>query len=202
MMPLVLASASPRRVALLKALGLELQVIPSDAEETLEGPSPTEVVLANAKLKCEAVAKGLDRPAIVIGADTVVVVENRVLGKPVDEAEARTMLSELSGKTHDVLTGIALVKVDSGECASAVERTGVTFRTLSPDDIDCFVQAVMPLDRAGAYTVDGPGSLLVAHYNGCYHNVLGLPIILLDNMLREIGDGLFGRMDASRARFL
>ena len=201
MIPIVLASASPRRRALLEALGIEVIVQTSSVDETLEG-DPETVVLRNAAAKREAVARQTAKSAIVIGADTIVVLEGQIMGKPASLDEARRMLGLLSGKRHEVLTGVAVVNTETGQEAEGVERTAVTFRRLSEEHIARFVEAVRPLDRAGAYTVDGPGTLLVARYEGCYQNVLGLPIILLDTLFGELGDGLFDRMRADAARFL
>lgn len=201
MIPIVLASASPRRRALLEALGIEAIVQVSGVAESIEG-APEDVALRNAVAKRDGVARQIAKSAIVVGADTIVVLEERIMGKPADLDEARDMLRLLSGKTHEVLTGVAVVNTDSGQEAGGVERTAVTFRSLSAENIERFVEAVRPLDRAGAYTVDGPGSLLVVRYQGCYQNVLGLPIVLLDTLLGELGDGLFGRVRADAARFL
>lgn len=201
MIPLVLASASPRRKALLIALGVEIEVVPSNAVETLEGP-PREVVLQNARAKRDDIAAKHEPPALIIGADTIVVLGDRILGKPADHDEARSMLSQLSGKTHSVLTGIAVVNTTTGQEAEEVERTDVTFRSLSSGEIDRFIEAVNPIDRAGAYTADGPGSLLIERYEGCYQNVLGLPIVRLDALLRVVGDDLSSRSNPKNAKFL
>ncbi len=201
-MRLVLASASPRRRALLAALGVVFEVIPSDAPESFEGASPAELVISNARAKRDETVARLDGPAIVIAADTLVFVDEHVLGKPADAAGARAMLSRLSGRSHQVLTGLALMDTASGKTAEGFESTDVQFRSLSPREIAQFVEAVNPLDRAGAYTVDGPGSLLVQGYQGCYQNVLGFPMVRLDLLLRELGVHLFDCMDGGRAIFL
>lgn len=201
MTPLVLASRSPRRRALLEALGLEIEVRVSDIDEATEGP-PHELVLVNARAKRDAVASRLEPPAIVIAADTIVVLAGRIMGKPADLNEAREMLRDLSGATHEVITGIALCNLESGRGAEGYEVTEVTFQDLSDAEIDTFVDTVKPTDRAGAYTVEGPGSLLVSRFKGCYHNVLGLPMVRLDQLLRSLDDGLFDRIDAEHARFL
>lgn len=201
MIPIVLASASPRRKALLEALGIAVQVLPSHTDELLDG-DPEFVALQNAVAKRDATAATLTEPALVIAADTIVVLGDRILGKPRDHAEARDMLRELSNKQHRVITGVAVVQTESGRNAAGIETTSVTFRDLTADQIERFVDAVNPVDRAGAYTVDGPGTLIVARYEGCYQNVLGLPIPRLENLLEEIGDSLFRRMDARSARFL
>ena len=112
------------------------------------------------------------------------------------------MVARLSGKTHQVITGLALIDTTTGRTAEGYESTDVRFRTLDPNEIDRFVDVVRPTDRAGAYTVDGPGSLLVAGYDGCYQNVLGLPMVRLDRLLRELDYSLFDLMNPSRAVFL
>jgi septum formation protein len=202
MIPLILASGSPRRRALLEALGLEVQVIPSDAEEVDAGRDPATIVINNARVKRDAVAAEVGGEAIVIGADTLVFLGDEVLSKPADAGEARSMLRRLSGATHQVRTGVAVVNTATGASHEAHEATAVTFRPLTDAQIARFVEVVNPLDRAGAYTVDGPGTLLVARYEGCYQNVLGLPIPLLDTLLCRMGVDLFGRMERGRARFL
>jgi len=198
---IVLASASPRRRALLEALGLTLDVITSDVEECCEGV-PSEVVVANARAKRDDVLPRVDGPALIIAADTLVFLDDHVLGKPEDLDAAREMIALLSGRTHQVITGLAVVDTATAKRAGGFECTCVTFRSLARDEIDAFVQAVKPTDRAGAYTVDGPGSLLVERYEGCYQNVLGLPLVRLDLLLREIGHSLFHLMDGSGAKFL
>ena len=199
--PIVLASASPRRKALLEALGIELDVVTSNAPETLEGV-PREVVIQNAIAKRDEVRSRTTTPSLIVAADTVVVIDDELLGKPVDLDAARAMLARLSGNTHSVLTGIAITHTGTDRKAEDVEETRVTFRDLSEEEIDLFVEAVHPLDRAGAYTVDGPGSLLVERYEGCYQNVLGLPLVCLDRLLRTIGDNLYSRIRADQAQFL
>lgn len=198
---IVLASASPRRKALLAALGLRFDVIVSGAPETASGP-PGQLVVENARAKRDDVAAGLTEPALVIAADTVVVLEDDVLGKPVDAAEARRMLRHLSGRTHQVYTGLSLADTGAGTAAEGFECTDVTFRALAEAEIDAFVEAVNPVDRAGAYTVDGPGSLLVERYDGCYQNVLGLPMVCLDRLLRPLGYSLFELMHGPASVFL
>lgn len=199
---LILASASPRRRALLAALGVDFEVITSEAPEVDAGEVPAAIVEANARAKRDAVARSLTEPAVVIGADTLVFLDEHVLTKPRDAEEARSMLRRLSGNTHQVVTGLAIVNTATGAHIEGAETTDVTFRTLSEAEIARFVAIVNPLDRAGAYTVDGPGSLLVARYDGCYQNVLGFPMVKLDKLLRQIGVNLFDRMDPARAVFL
>lgn len=198
---LVLASGSPRRKALLEALGLDITVRVADVEEIGVG-SPEAVVLHNARLKCETVAHESADHEIIIAADTIVVVDERILGKPRSLDEARAMLRDLSGRSHRVMTGVAVRGEVGHPLAEAVEITEVTFCVLNDADIDRFVEAVQPLDRAGAYTVDGPGSLLVAGYQGCYYNVLGLPLVRLHDLLKGLGLDLFERMNVEKTRFL
>ena len=197
----ILASASPRRKALLEALGLDIEVWPADVTERSDG-APGELVISNARLKRDAVALRAPAAARIIAADTVVTYGDRVLGKPSDMDEARRMLAALSGKTHRVYTGLAVTDTGQGRSAETYEVTEVTFRPLSGAMIEAFVEAVQPLDRAGAYTVDGPGSLLVERYSGCYQNVLGLPLVRLDRLLESIGLSLFSCINAERATFL
>lgn len=160
------------------------------------------MVVENACAKRDDIAGQLANPALVIAADTLVFLGDEPLGKPATLDEARAMLRRLSGQTHRVITGVAVCDTASAKNAMAHETTAVTFRDLTDNEIDRFVDAVRPLDRAGAYTVDGPGSLLVAQYEGCYQNVLGLPIVRLDAILRTIGYSLFELMDADRSVFL
>ena len=201
-MRIVLASASPRRRALLSALGLDIEIIPSNAPEIDEGAIPASIVIENAKRKRDDVASRPAPPSLVIAADTLVFLDAHVLSKPRDLDDARAMLRRLSGKTHEVVTGLAVADTNSGRRIEGHESTKVTFGELSNVEIDHFVHAVKPLDRAGAYTVDGPGSLLVARYDGCYQNVLGLPIVRLQKLLLELGHDLFEMMEAPRAKFL
>jgi len=203
----VLASASPRRRALLSALGLSFDIVTSDVEDSPEfqspeGVAPSDLVKAHARAKRDDVVARLHSPALVIAADTLVFLDDHILGKPGDAHEARDMLRALSGRTHQVITGIAVADTTTGRHAEGFETTEVTFRPLAYQEIECFVNAVNPVDRAGAYTVDGPGSLLVARYDGCYQNVLGLPIVRLDLLLREIGHDLFAMVDPARCAFL
>lgn len=200
--PVVLASASPRRYALLSALGIDVQVVKSGVEEVDEGAVPAEIVIANAVAKRDDVARGIKEPTLVIAADTLVFLDDHILSKPRDLDDARAMLTRLSGRTHEVVTGLAVVDTQTGRHVEGSETTKVTFRDLHEDEIAHFVHAVKPVDRAGAYTVDGPGSLLVKAYEGCYQNVLGLPIVRLDRLLRSIGHNLFEIMDGPRATFL
>lgn len=198
---IVLASGSARRRALLEQLGIDVEVRVSDVPETGSG-SPEETVLTNAQLKCEAVSADAASDEVVIAADTIVVLEGEILQKPESLNEARSMLERLSGNTHQVLTAVAVFNAASGRTVDAVESTDVTFRVLAAHEIARFIEIVKPLDRAGAYTVDGPGSLLVSGYSGCYYNVLGLPLVRLHALLLELGLDLFAELDGAKSRFL
>ena len=178
--PLVLASASPRRRALLERLGLAPDVRPTDADETWPALPVGPAAEAVAMRKAEAV----DAPgALVLAADTVVVLDGDVLGKPADEAHARATLARLSGRTHHVTTGIAL-RYD-GRQAVAHATTAVTFAALSDAEIAAYVATGSPLDKAGAYGIqDDAGALLVEGIEGDYFNVVGLPLRTLYETLR------------------
>lgn len=199
---IILASQSPRRRALLAALGVHFDVVPSAAEEIDHGAAPAQIVINNARVKRDEIAGRGDSPAIIIAADTLVFLGGEVLSKPRDRAEAIEMLRRLSGNTHHVVTGVAVCNTETGKHVEGSETTGVSFRPLSTSEIERFVDIVNPLDRAGAYTVDGPGSLLVARYDGCYYNVLGLPIVKLDQLLREVGFDLFSAIRPEHTTFL
>jgi septum formation protein len=199
---IILASGSPRRRSLLAALGVSFDVETSDADEIFAGECPDALVIENARRKRDDVAARTTGKAIIIAADTLVFYEEHVLPKPKDLAEACSMLRRLSGNTHQVRTGLAIVNTATGQAVEGVECTDVTFRDLSDGEIQRFVEIVNPVDRAGAYTGDGPGSLLIARYDGCYQNVLGLPIVRLDRLLRQLGIALFDMLDPEQAVFL
>lgn len=199
---IILASQSPRRRALLASLGIHFDVIPSGADEIDQGQGPAQIVIGNARAKRDDLVRRTAEPAVIIAADTLVFLGDEVLSKPRDRAEAIDMLRRLSGNTHHVVTGLALAHTGNGKRVEGSETTAVSFRPLSTSEIEAFVDIVNPLDRAGAYTVDGPGSLLVARYEGCFYNVLGLPLVRLDRMLRELGVELFPLMRAEGAVFL
>ncbi len=201
MKSILLASASPRRKALLEALGLEVTVRAANVPE-LEIGQPKHIALENAVRKRNDAGSRETGSTLVIAADTVVALGSEHFGKPKTLDEARAMIRRLSGRTHEVITAVAVADVQAKRAVEEAEITKVTFRALTDAEIDTFVNTVKPLDRAGAYTVDGPGSLLVEKYDGCYTNVLGLPMIRLDKLMRELGDGLFTRINPGKARFL
>jgi len=183
--PLVLASASPRRRALLAQIGLAPTVAPTGADETWPDGDPGPAVEALALRKGRAAVDGGDHPgALVLAADTVVVLDGDVLGKPETPDEATAMLARLSGRTHTVYTGVALLHGDRAETVHAATR--VTFADLRPDEIAAYVATGSPMDKAGAYGIqDDLGALLVARIDGEYTNVVGLPLRTLYESLRD-----------------
>ena len=177
---LVLASASPRRAELLWMLGLRFDVQPADLDETPErDEDPFDYVERLAKAKADEVAAP---GTIVIAADTIVVLDGALLGKPTGAEDARRMLRSLSGRTHEVVTCVA-VAIGDGTVASFTETTEVTFVELSERDIEWYVQTEEPMDKAGAYGIQGAGGLFVAAIAGNYHNVVGLPLTALADLL-------------------
>lgn len=183
--PLILASASPRRRSLLTEVGVACEVIPSDhPEEALPGETVESHVARLAREKGEAVAA--DHPdRWVVAGDTVVVLGERVLGKPTSPANARRMLAQLSGRTHRVVGGLAIGR--DGRWQVGVETTEVRFRWLRPDEIAAYVAGGEPLDKAGAYAVQGEGRRLVAGWDGSFTNIIGLCIPLLRRLFTDAG---------------
>ncbi len=177
---LVLASGSPRRADLLGSAGLAVEVRPADVDETIaEGESPEAYVLRLSADKAHAMAVP---HAIVVGADTTVEIDGQVLGKPVDDADARRMLELLSGRVHRVHTGVTVI---GGErTLQALVSTSVTFARLSDDTIDWYVATGEPMDKAGGYALQGAGGALVARIDGSVSNVIGLPLAETLDLLR------------------
>ena len=187
MKKLILASTSPRRAALLKQIGLNFLIKVSAVDETpLPGLTPPELVGLLAERKATAAARKL-HDGIVIGADTVVVWQGQVLGKPKNGDEAFEMLSKLQGSCHEVYTGIALIDVGSGEVLVQHEKTRVCFRSLDEREIRLYVASGEPLDKAGAYGVQGLAAIFITGIEGCYTNVVGLPLARLSLMLKQLG---------------
>ena len=186
MQPLILASASPRRAELLNLLGLDFQVFPSGVSEVIpdKSTSPLELVKGLALHKATDVARKLER-GLVIGADTLVVLEDTIFGKPSGPDAAVEMLSKLNGKIHSVYTGVAIIQAHSGQTEVGYSETKVKFRTLSIEELRSYVATGEPLDKAGAYGIQGKGGVLVEGIKGCYFNVVGLPLSKLAEMLRK-----------------
>jgi septum formation protein len=174
---LILASASPRRREMLASMGLDVQVVPSGVDESLENESgdPSALVCRWAAAKAIQVARELPA-AWVLAADTMVALDGLVFGKPVDESDAFRMLSELSGKTHRVFSGMTLVQREQGVHKERVVCTHVTFRKLSAEEIAAYVRTGEPFDKAGGYGIQGLGAFLVQSIAGSYTNVVGLPL--------------------------
>lgn len=192
MKPIILASASPRRMELLKQIGLDFQIIPSEAPEVIiPGHSPEEAVMELAAVKARNTASAsAATDGFVIGADTVVVFNGEILGKPVDSAAAARMLSILSGREHSVFTGVAVLQLPEGKIAVDFAETRVVFRRLSRSDIENYIATGEPFDKAGAYGIQGRGALLVEKINGCYFNVVGLPLGKLADLFLRFGVSL------------
>lgn len=189
-MSIVLASGSPRRKELLETLGLDFAVVPAKGEEIApRGAGPAETVEALSRAKAEEVAKDFPN-ALIIAADTVVWAGGRILGKPKDETDAKAMLHLLSDNTHEVYTGVTAMYGDRTVVGS--ECTKVFFRKLSEDEIDRYVQTGEPMDKAGAYGIQGLASMFVVGLDGDYYNVMGLPICTLTVLLRRFGVKLLG----------
>lgn len=185
--PIVLASASPRRRALLRQLGLPFRTVPSRVSEELSAELPPGARVERlAELKARHVAARIPQ-GLVIGADTVVVVDGRVLGKPADPAEAEAMLMLLQGRWHEVFTGVAVVAGGGNRALVTHERTQVAFKPLDRVQIRRYVATGEPLDKAGAYAIQGRAAAFVAGIRGCYSNVVGLPLARLADLLEEFG---------------
>ncbi len=194
---IVLASASPRRRELLGLAGVPHRVQPSEVEETrAPGESPAGFAERAALDKARAVARGCPAGAWVLGADTVVVAGDEVLGKPRDREDGRRMLRLLSGRTHQVVTGVALVEAPAGRQAVFCTETAVAFRPLDEAWIEGYLDSGEPMDKAGAYGIQGRGALLVAGIQGSYTNVVGLP--LGETVLLLERNGLFRAFSRSR----
>jgi septum formation protein len=184
-MRLILASASPRRQALLRNAGLDVVVRPSSVEEVVQpGESPEDFARRAATDKALAVAAAAPPDALVLGADTVVVAGDEILGKPADAADAARMLRTLSGATHRVITGVCLVTAPDRIEAVRAETTRVTFRQLDGREIADYVASGEPFDKAGAYGIQGFASKFVTGIEGCYFNVVGLPVAVVYDMLK------------------
>ena len=183
---LILASKSPRRRYLLTQAGLKFDVIPSDFDEnSVEFTGPAEFVRTLSRAKAEDVARNHSL-SWVIGADTIVFIEDQVLGKPSGRDTARTMLRRLSGQTHRVYTGYTICCPDQSKLITDAVCTEVTFKTLSEDEIEWYIHTDEPFDKAGAYAIQGLGTFLVKRINGSYTNVVGLPVCeIIEHLIKE-----------------
>ncbi len=188
-MAIILASKSPRRQELLHNLGLEFIVRTADIDETMDSALAPEQEVARVSAEKAAAIKAGDDD-IVISADTIVVVDNEILGKPADEADAASMLRKLSGRRHEVMTAVTVRK--AGEQNTQVVRTDVQFCELSDAEIRAYIATKEPMDKAGAYGVQGLASVFVRELRGDYFSVMGLPVCTLANMLKKFGVYVLG----------
>ena len=195
MLQIVLASQSPRRQQLLRQIGLDFEVLVPDADESYDPAlSPEEIVASISRKKAEAaraLAGGAD--TVIIAADTMVFLGGLRMGKPQDQVDAYTMLSALSGRTHQVCTGVTICR--GGRVEVQTETSAVTFRPLTQDEIWGYIRTGEPMDKAGSYGVQGLGALFVERIEGDYFNVMGLPLCRLGRMLGKFGVNLFLRED-------
>ena len=188
---IILASSSPRRKDLLKLLKLPFDITVRQVDESIEaGLTPAQNVELLALRKAKAVAQELDR-GIVIGADTVVVKDELILGKPKSRTHAAEMLKFLSGSIHEVWTGVAVLDAADGRQQVFSERTEVTLKDLTEEETDGYISTGEPMGKAGSYAAQGIGSVLVKSINGCYFNVVGLPVYRLAEVLKTFGVRVF-----------
>lgn len=187
MKKIILASASPRRKEILKITGLKFSVCVSDYEEDLSLKlNPRELARFLSRKKAETIAHKY-KDTIIIAADTFIVFKNKLLGKPHVDREAEKMLKMLNGKAHSVITGFTIIDTDSGKKLSRSVETKVYFKKLSPEEIRAYVRSKEPLDKAGAYAIQGLGAVFIEKIEGDYFNVVGLPLCALVECLREFG---------------
>ncbi|AEM73340.1 Maf family protein [Caldicellulosiruptor acetigenus] len=187
----ILASSSPRRIELLKQFGIEFEVIPSNVDESIDQSLSVEKnVMQLAKKKAQEVFNKLgedSKQSLVIAADTVVFVEGVILGKPSNEDEAFWMLRKISGKWHTVYTGVCIIDGPSERILVEYEKSNVYIKQMSDEEILSYISTKEPFDKAGAYAIQGFGSLIVERIEGCFYNVVGLPLYKLNIMLQKLG---------------
>lgn len=194
-MKLILASASPRRAEVLADAGIQFEAMATHIDESRRpGESPEELVRRLAETKTRVAADRLGNsgePKLVIGADTEVVLdgagEDRILGKPASPGEALRMLRQLSGTTHSVITGLAVFRLPEGTLRTEWETTRVTFAPMTEEEMNEYVASGEPFDKAGGYAIQGRGGRFITRVEGCYFNVVGLPLARLYGILRELG---------------
>lgn len=187
-MKLVLASASPRRAQILRDAGISFSILSSAVDETpYSNETPQQMVQRLANAKAELAAARAVGPAILVAADTVVVVDGQILGKPRSTDDARRMLQLFSGRTHSVITGVSVIRLPEMERRQFLEITLVTFAPLSRDEISRYLATEEPYDKAGAYAIQGYAGRYIPRIEGCYFNVVGLPLAHLVTALHELG---------------
>lgn len=175
-MEIILASASPRRKELLEQIGMEFQIIPAVGEEKITKNRPEEVVMELSQQKAKEVAAKSSKEAFVIGADTVVAYQGHILGKPKDEEDACRMLQELSGHTHEVYTGVTFIDNQDKSVHTFYEKTSVSMYEISDAELEAYIATKEPMDKAGAYGIQGIGAKFIRSIAGDYCNVVGLPV--------------------------
>ena len=185
---LILASGSPRRSEILGFVGWEFEKQVADIDETPIDGEPAEIYVERLAIEKANAVAGMAVDSLVLGADTTVVIDGGIIGKPEDPEDARRMIGELSGRWHDVITGVALVSVTDSETrsVSGIQRTGVKFVRMSDAEIDYLVEHGDPLDKAGAYAVQAQAALFIEEIRGDYWNVVGLPVSLVYSLLQDI----------------
>lgn len=185
---LILASSSPRRKELLEQVGFQFEVIPNKVDENMKnGENPVDHVLRLAEEKALDVANGL-KNSWVIGADTIVLVDGEILGKPDGKQDAYRMLMKLSGKDHKVITGFCILDTDTKKTISEYVETIVTVKELTEEEIESYIETKEPFDKAGSYAIQGIGSFMVREIKGSYTNVVGLPVCEVVECLRRVGE--------------
>jgi septum formation protein len=187
-MKLTLASASPRRAEILRDAGISFTVLSSAVDETpYAGETPQQMVQRLSAAKAELVAARAVGPAILVAADTTVVLDGQLMGKPSSTEDARKMLELLSGRTHSVVTGVTLIRLPEMDRRQFIETTLVSFTPLSRDDVSRYLATEEPYDKAGSYAIQGHAGRYIPRIEGCYFNVVGLPLARLVENLRELG---------------
>lgn len=186
----ILASASPRRREILENIGLDFEVVVSEADENIENADSISAdlyVQELALIKASAVAKKAlkNKNTLIIAADTIVTLDDNILGKPRDEEEAFLMLEALSGRTHEVYTGLCVMRISDGKSSCKSVKTEVVFKELTDEKIREYIKTKEPMDKAGAYGIQGLGALLIKEIKGDYHNVVGLSVSALSDLLEE-----------------
>lgn len=171
---IILASASPRRKEILELADLKFDVMPSDAQEITTKTAPNEVVMELASIKAKDIYEKSEKQSMIVGADTVVAYQGQILGKPTDEADAKRMLTMLSGQTHEVYTGVCVIEDE--KIKTFYEETKVTFYEISDEQIDRYIKTGEPMDKAGSYGIQGKAAVFIKGIEGDYYNVVGFPI--------------------------
>lgn len=191
---LILASASPRRRELLEQIGATFQVMPAKGEEVITKEQPEQAVMELSRQKAEEIAEKIadgiaDEDVLVLGADTVVVYEGKILGKPKDESDARAMLSMLNGRTHSVFTGVTVIVMKNGtsQIHSFYEETEVSMYPMTDAQISYYIRTGEPMDKAGAYGIQGKGAVFIEKIHGDYNNVVGFPVAKIFYKMLESG---------------